>query len=175
MIVKIAKLEAPTPAVEMTDTLPCCTSRQPVMGPICLLLVILAWQCRPTTAQDALGAQDAQAILSEKGTELTDTELAAVCTSTDLTSLDLTGCNQITDKGLAHVAQLRKLESLSLARCHRITINGIRSISDLPALETLDISSLRAPLPAVYSELAVLPSLTTLALRDIRNFKGDGL
>jgi F-box and leucine-rich repeat protein 14 len=122
-----------------------------------------------------LSVAEAQAILAEKGTELTDADLQRICMAQELTELDLSGCNQITSKGVSCVADLRELTSLSIARCHRVTIDGIRAISDLPMLARLDISQTRIPLPAVYSELTKLPSLTRLEFRDIRGFKSDGL
>ena len=145
-----------------------------------LLITILARNPATTAAQEPnatspLSVNAAKTLLAEKGTELSDADLARVCSANNLTELDLTGCGRLTDQACLQIAQLKQLKSLRLARCYRLTVNGLRSISSLPKLKSLDISSLRTPLPEVYRELVALPSLVKLEVRDVRGFKSDGL
>jgi len=85
---------------------------------------------------------------------------------TGLTSLDLSGCDQLTD--LSPLANLTNLTSLDLAGCSKIA--DLSPLADLVRLELLDISAWDSDTPLNdISPLANLTALKSLNLRSRTN------
>ena len=140
---------------------------------LCLLSAQSELFCQDTNESIPVGK--AFDILAKAGAELTDAELEEVCRATQLTEVDLSGCQRITDQGMIFLARLPQLTSLSLENCHRITLEGIRAIAGSAKLERLDLSRTRMKLPEVYPILQSLPKLSHLVIRDVRGFESTGL
>jgi len=57
--------------------------------------------------------------------KVTDAGLKILSSMKNLTSLDLSGCDQSTDASLGHISGLTNLTSLELGWCDQITNDGV--------------------------------------------------
>ncbi|MCE2680486.1 MAG: hypothetical protein LW629_08595 [Burkholderiales bacterium] len=72
--------------------------------------------------------------------EITDQGLKDIAGFERLTVLDLSNCTDITDQGLAELPRLNFLNVLNLSGCDRITDTGLAHLARLDALVSLDLS-----------------------------------
>jgi len=67
--------------------------------------------------------------------KVTDAGLKILSSMKNLTSLDLSGCDQSTDASLGHISGLTNLTSLNLSECSKITDAGVNWLKEhLPNL-----------------------------------------
>jgi hypothetical protein len=97
--------------------------------------------------------------------ELRDEDLKLLKECTQLTSLNLQGCEQITNKGLKSLKGLNRLSSLNLWGCKEITDEGLGDLlKELPHLTSLDLGYCSQLTSEVLKSLAHLKHLTSLSL-----------
>jgi hypothetical protein len=82
----------------------------------------------------------------------------------NLTTLNLSGCNNITDEGLQQLTQLKNLTTLDLSGCKQITDGGLNNLAQLTKLTTLDLCGCELITNAGLNNFAQLTKLTTLNL-----------
>ena len=93
----------------------------------------------------------------------------------NLTSLDLSFCDQITDAGLKHLKDLPNLTSLNLSGCWRITNAGLEHLKSLTNLTSLDLRDCSKITDAGLGHISGLTNLTSLELGWCDQITNDGV
>jgi len=109
-----------------------------------------------------------------KPSQVTMEGLRAVSNLLALTSLDLSGCNNVNAEGLRVVSSLPALTSLDLSGCNNVNAEGLRAVSML-ALTSLDLSHCSNLTNEGLRAVSGCTALTHLDVGYCRNITGDGL
>ncbi len=95
---------------------------------------------------------------------LTDVSLSHLSDLTYLAVLNLSGCDGLTDVSLSHLSDLTNLAELNLSGCDGLTDVSLSHLSDLTNLASLDLSGCYRLTDASLSHLSDLTNLASLDL-----------
>ncbi len=105
---------------------------------------------------------------------ISDTGLKNITNMTELTTLDLGGCNAVTDQSLANIGKLSNLRSLNLAYC-KVTDLGLLYLKNLTNLISLDLGGCDQITDAGLANLSNMSQLKILNLQHCTSITDNGL